>query len=162
MQAPILTDTEAETTVELDESMVNQVSNGVSITKSIFNLTLNDDLDDKTDAEIKSYEARLQDEIKQWGSLWRDSIQQLKEFKLKPHPIIDKSILSDEKRAYLEKAPDLQRFLRDSVEFRQNAYIFLEYDFPRFEVVQKNLIEVCDYNAFLIREGKIEENLANK
>lgn len=42
MQAPILTDTEAETTVELDESVLNHASQPTNATKSIFNITLND------------------------------------------------------------------------------------------------------------------------
>lgn len=42
MQASILTDTEAETTVELDESALIQASQPTNVTKSIFNITLND------------------------------------------------------------------------------------------------------------------------
>ncbi|XP_017482971.1 PREDICTED: uncharacterized protein LOC108371871 [Rhagoletis zephyria] len=161
MQAIILTDTEAETTVELEESMVNQASHGTTnATKSIFHLTLDDGLENHESLDIKSHEARLKEEIKQWSTLWRDSMKQLKAFKLKPHPVIDTTILSAEKRAYLEKAPDLQRFLRNSVEFRQKAYIFLEDDCEKFQTDLTNLIEVCEYKTILKRERKIDENLA--
>ncbi|XP_054728494.1 uncharacterized protein LOC129237645 [Anastrepha obliqua] len=161
-QAPILTDTEGETTVELEESMVNPASHATNATKSIFNITLNDELDHQRSLEIKSYEIRLKEEIKQWSTLWRDSIQQLKNFKLKSHPVIDISVLSADKRAYLEKAPDLQRFLSDSIDFRQKAYIFLEKDYAEFQDVQNNIIDVCEHNIFIKRESKISENLANK
>ncbi|XP_011179864.1 uncharacterized protein LOC105210539 [Zeugodacus cucurbitae] len=161
MQAPILTDTEAETTLELDESMINQVSQHTNATKSIFNITLNDDLEEQKDDEVKSYEERLRAEIKEWSTLWRDSIQQLKAFKLKSHPIIDTSILSKQNRDYLEKAPDLQKFIHESIEFRQKAYIFMEKDYAEFQDVLKNLVEVCEHNVLIKKEIKIEENLAN-
>ncbi|XP_011205158.1 uncharacterized protein LOC105227497 [Bactrocera dorsalis] len=162
MQAPILTDTEAETTVELDESLINQASQPTNATKSIFNITLNDDLENQEDGEVKRYEENLRQEIKEWSTLWRDSIQQLKTFKLKPHPIVDMSILSPQNRAYLENAPDLQRFIRESIEFRQKAYIFMEKDYAQFQDVLRNVLEVCEHNAFIKKESKIEENLANK
>lgn len=104
----------------------------------------------------------MRQEIKEWSTLWRDSIQQLKMFKLKSHPIIDTSILSPQNRAYLEKAPDLQRFIRESIEFRQKAYIFMEKDYAQFQDVLRNLMEVCEHNALIRKESKIEENLANK
>lgn len=104
----------------------------------------------------------MRQEIKEWSTLWRDSIQQLKTFKLKSHPIIDTSILSPQNRAYLENAPDLQRFIRESIEFRQKAYIFMEKDYAQFQVVLRNVMEVCEHNAFIKKENKIEENLANK
>ncbi|XP_067636861.1 uncharacterized protein [Eurosta solidaginis] len=159
MEEIVITDTEAETTVELEESMFNKkVTNA---TRSIFNLTLNDGLEEKESHEVKSYEERLREEIKQWGSLWRESLQKLKDFKTKPHPQVDASILSAENRAYLKKAPDLRRFIRESIDFRQKAYIFLEKDYPDFQDVQQNLINACDYRICVSQTALINKNLAN-
>lgn len=107
-----------------------------------------------------SYESRLQQEMKDWKSVLYNAYKDLKQSKLK-HPVIDKSILPPEKREYLEKADCLQSFIRESLEFREQALLFLDYDYAELMEMVENLEDLCEHKLELIKANKIAENLAN-
>lgn len=98
--------------------------------------------------------------MKDWKTLIHNAYSEFKKSKLK-HPVIDKSILPPEKREYLEKAPCLQSFIRESIEFRQQAHIFLELDHAEIMDMVENLESQCEHRLNQIKSVKIRENLAN-
>ncbi|XP_061399355.1 uncharacterized protein LOC133335065 [Musca vetustissima] len=158
-------DTEAETSIEQDpeERIATIASNATqNVTKSLFNLTLEnfEDEEDQHSLEFKAYESRLHQEMKDWKTLLRQTYSDLKKAKQK-HPIIDKSILSPEKVEYLEKAPCLQNFIRESMDFRQQAYVFLELDYANIMDYVTNLEEQCEHRLNQVMAERICENLAN-
>lgn len=98
--------------------------------------------------------------MKDWKTLLRQTYSDLKKAKQK-HPIIDKSVLSHEKIKYLEKAPCLQNFIRESLDFRHQAYIFLELDYADTMDMIKNLEDQCEHRLNQVMAEKIRENLAS-
>ncbi|XP_075155262.1 kinetochore Mis12-Ndc80 network component 1 [Haematobia irritans] len=160
---PILIDTEPETSIEHDveEKVITVASNATQTTKSLFNVTFeNIEDEDNESAEFKDYESRLHSEMKDWKTLLRSTYNELKKAKEK-YPVIDKTILPPEKREYLEKAPCLQSFIRESLEFRQQAHIFLELDYPEVMDMVANLEDICERRINLVKAQKMRENLAN-
>ncbi|XP_023302099.2 uncharacterized protein LOC111684202 [Lucilia cuprina] len=162
---PILTDTEAETSMEQDfeEKIPARVSNATvhNATKSLFNITFENLEEQKHESvEFKDHERRLQQEMKDWKSFLFQAYKDLKESKQK-HPVVDKTILSHEKREYLERADCLQNFIRESIEFRQQASLFLDYDYAEYMEMVDNLETLCDHRLQVIKANKIAENLAN-
>ncbi|KAI8118915.1 mitochondrial, NFU1 iron-sulfur cluster scaffold like protein [Lucilia cuprina] len=109
---------------------------------------------------MKVHERRLQQEMKDWKSFLFQAYKDLKESKQK-HPVVDKTILSHEKRDYLERADCLQNFIRESIEFRQQASLFLDYDYAEYMEIVDNLETLCDHRLQVIKANKIAENLAN-
>ncbi|KAM7350439.1 kinetochore Mis12-Ndc80 network component 1 [Cochliomyia hominivorax] len=98
--------------------------------------------------------------MKDWKSLLMNAYKDFKQSKQK-HPVVDKSILPPEKREYLEKADDLQNFIRESIEFRQTALLFLEYDYAELIEMVENLESLYEHKLELIKTNKIAQNLAN-
>ena len=60
---------------------------------------------------------------------------------LKP---LDINILTPEQRTYLERAPNLQKFIDESIQFREEAHVFLEKTFPEILTKRENLREMCE------------------
>ena len=98
--------------------------------------------------------------MKDWKSVLYSAYKGLKQSKEK-HPIVDKSMLPAEKRNYLEKADCLQTFIRESLDFRQQASIFLDYDYAEYMEMRQNLEDLCEHRLNRIKYNKIAENLAN-
>ncbi|XP_073829266.1 succinyl-coenzyme A synthetase beta subunit, GDP-forming isoform X2 [Musca autumnalis] len=98
--------------------------------------------------------------MKDWKTLLRQTYSDLKKAKQK-HPIIDKSILPPEKMKYLEAAPCLQNFIRESMDFRHAAYVFLELDYANIMDMVRNLEDQCEHRLNQVLAEKIRENLAN-
>lgn len=98
--------------------------------------------------------------MKDWKSVLYNAYKDLKQSKQK-HPVVDKSILPPEKREYLEKANCLQSFVRESIEFREQASLFLDYDYAELMEMVENLESLCEHKLELIKANKIAENLAN-
>lgn len=98
--------------------------------------------------------------MKDWKSVLYNAYKDLKQSKQK-HPVVDKTILPPEKLEYLEKADCLQNFIRESIDFRQQASLFLEYDYAEFMEMRENLETLCEHKLDLVKANKIAENLAN-
>lgn len=98
--------------------------------------------------------------MKDWKSVLYNAYKDLKQSKQK-HPTVDKTMLSPEKLEYLNKADCLQNFIRESMEFRQQAVLFLEIDYAELIEMAENLETLCEHRLDLIKANKIAENLAN-
>lgn len=102
----------------------------------------------------------MDQELKDWKTFLHGAYNDLKKSKQK-HPVIDKTILPPEKREYLEKAPCLQSFIRESIEFREEAHIFLELDYAEVLEALENLESLCRHRIKMAKAEKLAENLAN-
>ncbi|XP_013097926.1 uncharacterized protein LOC106080872 [Stomoxys calcitrans] len=154
----ILVDTEPETSLEHDgEEGILAITRNA--TKSLYNITF-ENFDQHESVEFKNYESRLQKEIKDWKSLFQTAYNDLKKSEQK-HPIIDKSILPQEKREYLEKAPCLQSFIRESLAFRRQAYEFLEIEYAEAMELAAYLEEECEHRLLQVKTEILTENLAS-
>lgn len=98
--------------------------------------------------------------MKDWKSVLYKAYKDLKQSKEK-HPMVDISILPAEKRSYLAKADCLQNFIRDSIDFRQQASLFLDYEYAEFMEMRQSLEDLCEHRLNLIKQNNIAKNLAN-
>lgn len=58
---------------------------------------------------------------------------------------VDISTLPKDKRQYLNNAPDLQKFIKDSVEFQREADIYINKDYAQLVKMREDLNAVFNY-----------------
>ncbi|XP_037932211.1 uncharacterized protein LOC119667005 [Teleopsis dalmanni] len=155
---------DGESSVEFDELerpalFLTGTINKHSDTKSVFNISVPDLFEQPNDEE-KNYEAKLINELNEWQKLSAKAYQQCQNAREK-HSIIDRSILSPENQAELEKAPCLQKFIADSVEFREMADCYLNVCCEEILKMQSNALQYKEHHLNNVKLNKIAQMMKN-
>ncbi|XP_055918739.1 uncharacterized protein LOC129950846 [Eupeodes corollae] len=112
------------------------------LTRSVFNITIDVPGDEtQLNNNRTEYEKRLNDEIEEWLSLLKKTRQNINNALSSNN--IDYSVLSQDKLDYLKRAPDLNKFLEESIDFRKEAKVYLEVDYANILEIHENLTQLC-------------------